>query len=236
MDKDRSFEVIENKFLGDDMYIIKAKGVFDVKNGQFYMLRTKSNYPLLSRPISVYNVDEDGISFLYKVVGEGTKVFSELRLGEEIVLDGPYGNGFPKVRGKTALLGGGIGIAPLYMIARDMSKTDKCDAYLGFREVPVLIDEFEEYCNEVKFSLGDKIVTDIIDVDKYDNIMVCGPTPMMKKVVDMTEGKDINVYVSLENRMACGVGACLVCTCKTTGGNKRTCKDGPVFNAKEVIL
>lgn len=239
--RENTYKIIKNELLGDDMYLLKAQGTFEAKIGQFYMIRTVSNYPLLSRPISIYDIDDQGISFIYKLVGEGTEAFKRLREGDDIILNGPYGNGFPKVEGKTAVLGGGIGIAPLYLICKDLyknnsEKSPKADAYLGFSNTPILVDEFEKYCNKVKYSLGDTFVTDIINVEDYDNIMVCGPTPMMKKVVEMTKGKDINVYVSLENRMACGVGACLVCTCKTSEGNKRTCKDGPVFKGEEVIF
>lgn len=227
------YEVIQNDLLGDQMYLMKLKGEFKANMGQFYMMRSWDDYPLLSRPISIYNIDEEGISFVYKVVGKGTELLAGAVKGDMVRLDGPYGNGFERVEGKTALLGGGIGIAPLYMVSQNI---EGCDAYLGFRNEPILIEEFEKYCSNVKYAVGDTFVTDIIDVDEYDNILVCGPTPMMKRVVEMTRGKDINVYVSLENRMACGVGACLVCTCKTTKGNRRTCKDGPVFRGEDVIL
>ncbi len=228
-----NYKIIDNKYVGEDMYLMKIAGKFDAKMGQFYMLRAWDKYPLLSRPISIYKIDDEGISFLYKVVGEGTRILSKLSKSDEIKLEGPYGNGFEKVSGKVALVGGGIGIAPLYMVAKQLGN---CDCYLGFREKPIMIEEYEEVCDNVYTSVGDTFVTDIIDVEKYDYILTCGPTPMMKKLIKMVEGTNTKIQVSLENHMACGVGACLVCTCKTHSGNKKTCKDGPVFWGEDVIL
>lgn len=225
--------IIENKFLKDDMYLMKVEGNFKGEMGQFYMLRTESNYPFLSRPISICDIDENSITFLYKVFGEGTKMFSKLKAGDKIKLEGPYGNGFSKVSGKIALVGGGIGIAPLYLVAKNIPN---CDAYLGFRNEAVLVDEFKEVCKEVVVCENNDFVTNYLDVNKYDYILTCGPTPMMKSLVKMTENTNTKIMVSLENHMACGVGACLVCTCKTKSGNKKTCKDGPVFWGEEVIF
>lgn len=227
------YKVIENRYVGEEMYFIKIAGSFKARMGQFYMLRAWDKYPLLSRPISIFDIDEEGISFLYKVVGEGTEIFARLKKDDEIDLQGPYGNGFEKVDGKVALVGGGVGIAPLYMVAKEIKN---CDIYLGFRESSILDEEFSGVSKKLYTTKGDTFVTDVLDVEDYDYILTCGPTPMMKKVVDMTIGTDTKVQVSLENHMACGVGACLVCTCKTKSGNKRTCKDGPVFWGEDVIL
>lgn len=227
------YKILENKYIGEEMYLLKVEGKFKAKMGQFYMLRAWDTYPLLSRPISVHDIDDDSISFLYKVVGEGTKILSNLRENDKIKLEGPYGNGYEKVKGRVALVGGGIGIAPLYLVAKNIRN---CDAYLGFRKEPVLQEKYNEVCNSVNIAIGDTFVTDILDVEKYDYILTCGPTPMMEKLVKMTEGTNTKIMVSLENHMACGVGACLVCTCKTKGGNKKTCKDGPVFWGEEVTF
>lgn len=227
------YRVIENKYLKDDMYLMKVEGKFEGKMGQFYMLRAWDNYPLLSRPISICDIDENSITFLYKVFGEGTKILSKLEPNDTIKLEGPYGNGYEKVSGKVALVGGGIGIAPLYLVAKNIKD---CDAYLGFRNESVLEDEFKKVCKDVYVATNNKFVTDMLDVTKYDYILTCGPTPMMKKLVDMTKYTNTKIMVSLENHMACGVGACLVCTCKTKNGNKKTCKDGPVFWGEDVIF
>ena len=227
------YKVIKNEYIGEDMYLMEIEGQFKGEMGQFYMVRAWDNYPLLSRPISIHDISDDSISFLYKVVGEGTKILSKLKPEDTIKLEGPYGNGYEKVEGKVALVGGGIGVAPLYLVAKNI---ENCDAYLGFRNEPILIDKYNEVCNEVNIAVGDTFVTDIIDVNKYDYILTCGPTPMMEKLVKMTEKTDTKLFVSLENHMACGVGACLVCTCKTKFGNKKTCKDGPVFRGEDVIF
>lgn len=227
------YKVIENRFVGEAMYFIKIAGSFKVRMGQFYMLRAWDKFPLLSRPISIFDVDEEGISFLYKVVGEGTKIFARLKKDDEIDLQGPYGNGFEKVEGRVALVGGGVGIAPLYMAAKELKN---CDVYLGFRENSILNKEFSEVAKKLCTTTENTFVTDVLNVKDYDYIITCGPTPMMKKVVEMAKNTDTKVQVSLENHMACGVGACLVCTCKTKNGNKRTCKDGPVFWGEDVIL
>ncbi|MFI3210432.1 MAG: dihydroorotate dehydrogenase electron transfer subunit [Peptostreptococcaceae bacterium] len=227
------YRVLENRYLKDDMYLLRVEGNFKGEMGQFYMLRAWDTYPLLSRPISICDIDENSITFLYKVFGEGTEIISKLKKEDTIKLEGPYGNGFSKVEGKVALVGGGIGIAPLYLVAKNI---ENCDAYIGFRNESILEKEFNEVCNNVVVATNNEFVTEKLDVTKYDYILTCGPTPMMKHVVDMAKGTDTKVMVSLENHMACGVGACLVCTCKTNNGNKKTCKDGPVFWGDEVVF
>ena len=227
------YKISRNEYVGEDMYLMEVEGKFEGEMGQFYMVRAWDKYPLLSRPISIHDINENSISFLYKVVGEGTKILSKLKKDDTIKLEGPYGNGYEKVEGKVALVGGGIGVAPLYLVAKNIQN---CDAYLGFRKEPILIEKYKGVCDEVNIAIGDTFVTDIIDIEKYDYILTCGPTPMMEKLVKMVENTKTKLFVSLENHMACGVGACLVCTCKTKFGNKKTCKDGPVFRGEDVIF
>ena len=129
------YKVIENRYIGEDMYLMRVEGKFEGKMGQFYMLRAWDKFPLLSRPISIHDIDENSISFLYKVVGEGTQILSKVKVNETIKLEGPYGNGYEKVKGKVALVGGGIGVAPLYLVAKNI---ENCDAYLGFRKEAIL--------------------------------------------------------------------------------------------------
>ncbi|QVK17560.1 dihydroorotate dehydrogenase electron transfer subunit [Mycoplasmatota bacterium] len=224
-------KVISNDCLGSDMYLLKVCGNYKGKMGQFYMLRAWDNYPLLSRPISIYDMGEGYISFLYKVVGKGTTLLSKLKVDDEINLEGPYGNGFPKIQGKIAIVGGGMGIAPLYLAAKTIKNVD---VYLGFRDKAILVEEYKKQVDNVYVSIGNN-VTDDLDVSKYDYIFTCGPKEMMKKIVEMAKESNTIVYVSMEKRMACGVGACLVCTCQTKHGNKKTCKDGPVFLGEEVF-
>ncbi|MBF8983275.1 dihydroorotate dehydrogenase electron transfer subunit [Lutibacter sp. B2] len=228
--------VISNEYLGQDMHLLKIEGSFKGEMGQFYMVRAWENYPVLSRPISIHNIEEESITFLYRVVGEGTEILSNLKTSDDVKLEGPYGNGFPKVTGKVALVGGGMGVAPLYLAAKklkQMESVEKLDVYMGFRDEAILTEEYEEYADELFININGK-VTDDLDVDKYDYIFTCGPEVMMESVVNMAKGSNTKVYVSIEKRMACGVGACLVCTCKTQSGNKKTCKDGPVFLGEDV--
>ena len=145
------YKIIENAYVGEDMYQMKVQGEFKGEMGQFYMLRAWDMYPTLSRPISIHDIDENSITFLYKVVGEGTKIFSRLTPGDNIKLEGPYGSGYQKVEGKVALVGGGIGVAPLYLVAKNIPNSD---AYLGFRNEPILIDKYEEVCDNVKTALA----------------------------------------------------------------------------------
>ena len=207
--------------------------------GQFYMLRAWRNYPVLSRPISVFDEDGETVSFLYKVVGKGTGIFSALRKGDEISALGPLGNSFPSVTGKIAFVGGGVGIAPFYLAAKQLKAlrgSSRVDLYLGFSEAPILTEEYKRVADNLIVNVGG-FITDEIDPACYDHIMACGPEPMMRALYEKcklirAEGK---LYVSLESRMACGLGACFVCSCKTRDGNKKICKDGPVFKGAEVF-
>ena len=234
-------KILSNQKVDQDFYLMKVEQENDARMGQFYMLRAWDTYPVLSRPISVFDADGKTVSFLYKVIGKGTKMLSELEVGEDITLDGPHGNGFPELAGKKkiALVGGGVGIAPLFLAAKTYKKADptvQVDVYLGFSGEPILIDEYKAVADKVTVNVGG-FVTDDINPCDYDVIATCGPGIMMKVLYDKCQkvGATAPLYVSMENRMACGIGACLVCTCKTSGGNKKVCKDGPVFLGSEVF-
>lgn len=232
-------KIIENRKLSEDFYLMKIEQKNNAGMGQFYMLRAWDKYPLLSRPISVYDADENTASFLYKVIGQGTELFAALKPGDDIQADGPLGNGFPEVKGKIALVGGGVGIAPLYLATKTLKKyasSNVVDNYLGFSGEALLVKEFEEISDKVAINVGG-FITDNIDPTEYDFIMTCGPEIMMK--ILHKKCKDMNakapLYISMESRMGCGIGACLVCTCKTKAGNKRICKDGPIMLGNEVF-
>ncbi len=234
-------KILSNQKVDQDFFLMKAEQDNDARMGQFYMLRAWDTYPVLSRPISVFDADEKSVSFLYKVIGKGTKLLSELEEGAEITLDGPHGNGFPELAGKKkiALVGGGVGIAPLFLAAKTYKAADpevQVDVYLGFSGEPILIEEYKAVADNVIVNVGG-FVTDDINPCDYDAICTCGPDIMMKVLYEKCQkvGATAPLYVSMENRMACGIGACLVCTCKTSGGNKKVCKDGPVFLGSEVF-
>ena len=227
--------VLKNIAVSDDFYLLKASGKFDGKMGQFCMLRAWDEYPVLSRPISIFDCDDEGISFLYKVVGQGTEILAQLNEGDDIDVQGPYGTGFPDVKGKIALVGGGIGVAPLHLTAKVLKAAgNTVDMYLGFQSEALLKEDYEAVCDNLIINIGG-YVTDDINPAEYDYILTCGPEIMMKVLYNKVKGSGAQLYVSMENRMGCGVGACLVCSCKTSGGNKKVCKDGPVFKAEEVF-
>ncbi|WP_026884627.1 dihydroorotate dehydrogenase electron transfer subunit [Clostridium akagii] len=236
-------KVYSNKKIDEDIYEISIKGKFEGLPGQFYMLRGWDREPTLSRPISINNIDEDKITFLYRVFGRGTEILSKLKVDDEIKITGPLGNGFDieKIKGNIAIVAGGIGIAPMrYLI----NKLEGCniDLHVGFRNKSRTVDNVEKNVNNFYLSTenGDAghkgYVTDLLKVENYDMVLCCGPEIMMTKVVEMCRDKKVTVYVSMENRMACGIGACLVCTCKTKSGRKRSCKEGPVFLGEELVI
>ncbi|WP_172193832.1 dihydroorotate dehydrogenase electron transfer subunit [Saccharibacillus qingshengii] len=226
--------IISNRRVAEGIYVMHAEGRFEAKMGQFFMVRGWDGYPLLSRPLSVYDQDEYGVKFLYKTAGEGTQMLSRMTAGDDVTLLGPLGNGFPQAQGRTALVGGGIGIAPLYYTARHL---EQADLYLGFSEEVYEEHEFGALGHKLEIDLGGRVL-DRVDFDAYDTIFVCGPEPMLRAAQiksAMSSGR-ADVYVSLENRMACGIGACLVCSVGCESGRKKACTDGPVFRAEEVVL
>ena len=242
----KNAKILFNEEISNGIFKMVVEDCNSVKGGQFYMLKHEGT-TLLPRPISICEKSEDTITFVYAVVGNGTKEYSKLRAGENIKLVGPLGNGFDTEAdlGRVALVSGGIGTAPMVEVAKRLRKSKphmKLDLYAGFRDEIYLIDELKEYVNEVKISTntgkhGHKgFVTEIMDLASYDTVLCCGPEVMMKRVVEICKEANVKVYVSMEKHMACGVGACLVCTCKTKEGNKRTCKDGPVFDGNLVEL
>ena len=232
-------KVISNIKLGDGFYLMDTDAKENVEVGQFYMVRGWGEYPLLSRPISVFDVNENGVRFLYKVVGKGTEILASLKEGDDITLQGPYGKSFPMPEGnKLTFVGGGVGIAPLYYAAKVFKEQNpdlQIKIYLGFTEEGKHEELFKDLDAEIIIKIGG-FITDIVDYENDKLIYTCGPKIMMEKVYRNANAVGGEVYVSMEERMGCGVGACLSCTCKTSEGNKRVCKDGPVFKAEEVFF
>ena len=224
--------------------------------GQFISMYTNDGTKLLPRPISICEINkaEGTLRVVYRVTGEntGTKEFSKAKPGDKIPVIGPLGNGFPleKAEGKTAfLMGGGIGVPPILELAKQL--TCKKQIVVGYRDEHMFLrEQFEEngklYISTEDGSVGTKgNVMDAIRENglSADIIYACGPTPMLRAIKKYAEENGIECYISLEERMACGIGACLACVCKskekdhhTNVNNKRICKDGPVFLSTEVEI
>ena len=218
--------------------------------GQFFTLRAwgADEAPFLSRPISVHKWEPETqtIEFLYQVIGEGTHKIAQLKTGDTFQLTGPMGNGFDipalaEQYHKIAVVGGGIGTAPLYQLCRELAAAGtKPDLFCGFREEVYEMEPYRALCGLVKVSTDTGavgfhgFVTDLFDAADYDVVLVCGPDIMMKNVAAKCAAAHTKCFVSLEKKMACGIGACLGCTCHTAGGAKSVCKNGPVFDAAEI--
>lgn len=220
-----------------EVCLMTLKGISG-KCGQFFMLRPalSSTEPLLGRPISIYDCEDGNCSFLYRLAGKGTQMLSRLRPGDEVLALGPYGNGFTPVDSDIILIGGGIGIAPLYYLAKTQRRlypNRMLEAYLGFVEKPYMVQYFRAIADFVYVNVGGFVTSDVpFSNDKV--AFACGPEPMLRAAKNSAGNAPL--YVSLEAHMACGVGACLGCTCETIAGNKRVCTDGPVFNAQDVLF
>ena len=231
--------ILENKPIEGGFFLMRLPFAARCLPGQFVMLRIPGVLdPFLGRPISVFDWEDGVLSLLYQVVGKGTRLFSTLQPGQTVEAQGPYGNGFPVLNQDYTLIGGGVAIAPLYLLAkahRQAYPDRKVELHLGFREQPVLEQAYRAVCHRCTIDIGG-FVTDTVDFSLPGRIYcACGPTPMMRAAATLAQAHNATLYVSLEERMACGVGACLGCTCQTASGNKRACKDGPVFLAQEVF-
>lgn len=229
----------KNEPIAQGVYRMTVSGAPLGRAGQFYMLRVPGALdPLLGRPISLFAADEASgeTTFVYQAIGRGTAQFARLQPGQGIDAQGPYGNGFPLEPGRAVLIGGGIGVAPLHQLAKELRRSEPdrmIDVYLGFREEAYCVPDFERYASSVSVNLGG-IVTRDVNFSQNAVYYACGPAPMLRAAAQLALEARARLYVSLEKRMACGVGACLGCTCRTTGGAKRVCKDGPVFRSEEV--
>lgn len=218
------------------------------KAGQFVSVYCNEGSRLLPRPISICEIDKENkaLRLVYRVAGKGTDEFSTMKEGETLRILGPLGNGFTKKDKKAFLIGGGIGIPPMLQLAKELD----CEKQmvLGYRDELFLLDDFnglgEVYIATEDGSAGTK--GNVIDAIREngltaDVIYACGPTPMLRALKAYAAENNIECWISMEERMACGIGACLACVCKskekdhhTNVNNKRICKEGPVFLAEEV--
>ena len=247
-------EIIRHTSLSDGIFdmTLKAEEIAkEAKAGQFISVYLNNKSKILPRPISICGIDKEAgtLRIVYRTVGDGTKELSDYKEGEMVKILGPLGNGFTQKDKKAILIGGGIGIPPMLELMKQLD----CDktAVLGYRDSDMFLkDEFE--------AVGDVVIStedgsfgtkgNVIDAIKEQGvegsiIYACGPTPMLRGIKAYAEEMGIEAQISMEERMACGIGAGLACVCKSKDvdshshvHNKRVCKDGPVFDAREVEL
>ncbi len=252
MKRVQDFTVKHYQRLNADNYILTLSSDTDIENvnpGNFAEIKVPDVPDVfLRRPISILDVnhEENTISFYIKAIGKGTKKMGNLAIGSKLNLVYPLGNSFSVNKQKSILIvGGGSGIAPFIMLAEKLKKQNTTVTFLiGARSKGdvFLTDEFSKFGNvhvtTEDGSLGEKgLVTQhsvFTGAFPFDYIYTCGPDPMMKAVAKIAHQKNIVCEASLENMMACGIGACLCCVTPTSGGNKCVCTDGPVFNTKEL--
>lgn len=233
--------VLEQRAVAPGVFRLRVGGEFTAQPGQFFLLRAWGLHPLLSRPMSVFDLSPGSLSFLYAVRGEGTRLLSRLRPGDSLQVLGPLGRGWARVEGTVALVGGGLGLAPLFYTAKVFGPP--LSVFLGFKDVPFLVEEFRAF-GEVRVATERPDghpgavpgrVTDIFEPHGYSAVYACGPNPMLQALHRKCQAVGIPLYVSLEERLACGIGACLGCTIFTRTGPARLCREGPVFPADEVF-
>ena len=234
------------------MKLTHDKSLPEMLPGQFVEVRIDQTPSVfLRRPISICFVDRTAneLWLLVATIGDGTRWLGSLQPGDTVNCVLPLGNGFEKPSGKTAgskllLIGGGVGVAPLLYLGAMLKDQDREVTFLlGGRSAKdvLLLDEFKKYgrvCVTTEDgTLGEKgfVTNHSVLSDDFDKIYTCGPTPMMKAVARYANEKGIDCEASLENMMACGLGACLCCVEKTTEGNLCVCKEGPVFNIKRLL-
>lgn len=230
-------------------YVVKAPEIAEMTEiGQFLHIDCGGK-TLLRRPISICDTGDDFVRFAFAIKGEGTAELAKREVGEFIDIMGPLGHGF-KINAdeKAVVIGGGIGVFPLLALARE---TDSA-VFLGFRnkEMVVMEDDFRKANDNVTVCTDDgsygydgfavAAMGEYLLENKVDMIYCCGPTPMLRSVKQIAEHMNIPCQLSLEERMGCGIGACLTCVCETKNPgmakHKQVCTCGPVFNAKEVVL
>ena len=252
-------DIIKQDHLVDDIYSmwIKCPSIAnEAHSGQFVSLYTKNAARMLPRPISICELDKKAgsLRLVYRTAGKGTTEFSTYKKGDTIEVLGPIGNGYSLDAHRPILMGGGIGIPPMLQLAKELSakgvSKDNMTVILGFRDNTFLVNEFKKLATILissdTGSVGVKGT--VIDAAREsgvegDMIYACGPKPMLRAIKSYAYEKDIDAEISLEERMACGIGACLACVCKTTEkdehsqvNNKRVCVDGPVFKIDDVEL
>lgn len=255
----RNFEecavVLSNECIGPRLYKITLDSpemADAVLPGQFiHMLIPGYQAHILRRPFSVYSASsEDGtIEVIYQTVGRGTSFMTSLVEGDECSIIGSMGYGWVPVDGKLLIVGGGVGAAPLFLFARDLAEAGHpFEVVLGAQTEDMLVTR-ADYAGLLGHDpivatddgsagfhgFATEPVREQLSTGEYTGVFCCGPEPLMRSVAGLAADADVPCWVSMEKRMACGIGACLSCVVETVDGKKRSCVDGPVFNAKDVV-
>lgn len=257
-------KLLEKKQLKEDIYQFRVQAqaiAKEAKPGNFIEIRVTDDVePFLRRPISIFKIDKEKgeLEFIFQVKGKGTKLLAQKEVGQEIEILGPLGYGTFEVKdySKVAIIGGGIGVFPLYELARELKADTKTqiNTYLGFRNKDYVVTEaeFKKVSDKLVITTDDgsygvsgfainELKKDM-EQENIEKIFACGPLPMLKAVQALAIEKNIFCQISLEEKMACGVGVCLGCAVKTAASPKEApeywhvCKAGPVFEAKDVEI
>ena len=241
--KQSIFTIIENRPLTDCVWLMRMSGdTSDITAaGQFVNIQLDGLY--LRRPISVFDCEDGILSIIYKVVGKGTEQMTTLPVGTPLDVLTGLGNGYnlEKIGKKPLLVGGGVGVPPLYYLSKKLiAAGKKPEIIVGFNTAQEIfgVEFFEEIGCKVTVTTVDGsrgvkgFVTNALDAIDYDYVCTCGPEPMLKALYRATEAKG---QYSFEERMGCGFGACMGCSCKTVTGYKRICKDGPILEKEEIL-
>lgn len=244
----QNFKLIKNEEIADGIFdwIVENPNLSKLAQpGQFAHVKVPGK--TLRRPISICDVTENTLRLVFQVKGEGTEIMSKIKTGEEVEILAPLGNGFKIEKGKKyCFIGGGIGVPPMLYAAK---QAENPLVITGFRDKSLVIlqEDFKKNGAEVVLTTDDGsagvhgFVTDVLKerLSDIDEVCACGPIPMLKAISEICKGK-VPCQISLEERMGCGIGACLVCACKTKlngeEGYTHVCKNGPVYNAEEVVL
>ncbi|MBP9478762.1 MAG: dihydroorotate dehydrogenase electron transfer subunit [Sebaldella sp.] len=248
-------KIIENKEIGTGNYLLKIKiddTMIVPKTGQFYLLKCKNEMRILKRPISLHSVDRENkiLEFVYKVMGKGTEEMSLYKAGDTINIQGPLGTGFEVgiIKKKAVVIGGGIGLAPLKQLINDIKNENEVTFIAGGRDKEALkiLGSFDLSRVELlacsddgsfgKKALVTQLLKELLLKEKIDIIYTCGPHIMMEKIAEIAHENNIRCEVSMEERMACGIKACVGCSIKTKIGMKKVCYDGPVFDSQILIM
>ena len=249
-------QIVSNVLIAPDVYIMTVQipeMAEMVRPEQFAMLYIDKGELILPRPISFsdVNVSRGTVQFVYKIVGAGTEALSNLHAWNKISVLGPLGNGYNEKRrnnerfSRVALVGGGIGIPPLYLLAKSLVTIGTyTDIYLGFSASPILVERFRHLASRLfvttengSYGQTGNIIELLSSHDsEYDEIFACGPKAMLLSLVELGKKQGITCQVSLEERMACGLGACVGCSIRVKDTYVRVCTEGPVFYDDEVEL